>query len=213
METVTERPKRFSPRTLSDKPRCRAKSKQTQKPCANFPLLNKTLCKFHGGPTEKVSAEHRITHNGTRKYFHVDEIPSILDLYETLQTKEGRQQALIRGAAVTEHRASKIPDLSENIEVYVKARGSIRGDIALLEDMQAEAAIPQLPVFNIAVGDAGQLAPFQARTLEGNATMRLLDGEPFMKVNGDWLRAVKRIDEASGAEFYERVLELDAPKG
>jgi len=170
-------------------------------------MPDKTLCKFHGGAMEKVSAEHRVTHGGRRQYFHVDEIPSILDLYEALQTKEGRQQALIRGAAVTEHRASKIPDLSDNLELYVKARSSVRGDFALLEEMEAEEAAPQAPVINILNAEAAQLAPFEARTLEGHCTVMMILGKPFMLdvATGGWMPAQLRKDD-DGVEIYERVL-------
>jgi hypothetical protein len=213
METVTDAPKRVSPRTLSDKPRCRAHSKQTGKPCGNFPLPGKSLCKHHGGPTEKVSAEHRITHGGTRQYFHVNELPGLLEAIEALKTKEGRQAILMRSAALTEQRASKVPDNPDYIEPFVKARGSIRGDIALLEEMEAEEAAPTAPVINILSADAMQHAPFEARTLEGHCTVRMLDGKPFMLdvATGGWMPAQLRKDEESGAELYERL--LSAPEG
>jgi hypothetical protein len=201
-------PKKLSTYARSTKPKCRGTSRQTGKPCGKFPLPGKTLCKFHGGPSEKVSATHLVTHGLKRQYFHADELPALLEQIETLKTKQGRQAILMRGAALTEQRASKVPDDVEFIDAYVKARGSIRGDIALLENMEAEEQAPQLPVFNIAIGDATQHAPFEARTLEGHCTVRMLDGKPFLldAATGGWMPAQLRKDEDSGAEFYERVL-------
>lgn len=190
------------------KPKCRATSRQTKQRCGRYPMPGKTLCKHHGGPTEKVSAEHRITHGGTRKYLHVDEIPELLQQLEALKTKEGRQALLMRGAALTEQRASKVPDVPEYIDAYVKARGSIRGDIALLEEMEAEEAAPQLPTFVIATGDATNAAPFEARSADGHCTVRLLDGKPFVleAATGAWWPAQLRKDEDTGIEVYERVV-------
>ena len=215
METVTDTPKRVSPRTLSNKPRCRATSRQTKEPCRSFPMPGKTLCKHHGGPTEKVSATHLVTHGLNRKYFHEDEFPELLEQVESLKTTEGRKAILMRGVAVTEHRARKVPDSPEHLDSYVKARGSVRGDIALLEDMEAEVAAPQLPVFNIAIGDAASHAPFAARSLEGQVTMRMLDGQPFMLdvATGGWMPAQLRKDDDSGAEYYERVIAELPPSG
>jgi hypothetical protein len=207
MEAVTDKPKRVSPRTLSTKPRCRAKSKQTGQPCKMFPLADKTLCKYHGGPLEKVSAEHLVTHGGRRKYFNIDELPEIIEKIEVLQTTEGRQAALIRGAAVTEHRADKLKDSDEHLELYIKARGSVRGDIALAEELVADKTSQALPVFNIAIGDAASQT-FEARTLEGHCTIEMVRGRPYMldAATGALWPAQQRKDEDSGAEFYERVL-------
>lgn len=208
METVTDAPKKLVPGSqTSKKPRCRATSRQTGKQCGAFPLPGKTLCRHHGGRNEKASAEHRITHGGTRQYFHVDELAGILEHVEALKTKEGRQAILMRGAALTEQRASKVPDVPDYIEAYVKARGSIRGDIALLEEMEAEEAVPTAPVINILNTDAAQLAPFEARTLEGHATVAMLWGKPFMldAATGAWWPAQLRKDE-DGIELYERLL-------
>jgi hypothetical protein len=182
-------------------------SRQKGTPCGKFPMPGKTLCKFHGGPLEKVSATHRVTHGLKRQFFHANELPELLEQIETLKTKQGRQAILMRGAALTEQRASKVPDDVEFIEAYVKARGSIRGDIALLEDMEAEEVAPQLPIFNIAIGDAASQT-FEARTLEGHCTIEMVRGRPYMldAATGALWPAQQRKDEDSGAEFYERVL-------
>lgn len=68
---MTDKPKRHAPRgpvktkaptdpmqgTDPMKPRCTARSKQSQKPCRNAPIPGGTVCRFHGGAAPQVKAK------------------------------------------------------------------------------------------------------------------------------------------------------------
>jgi hypothetical protein len=196
--------------------RCSAKSKRAQRQCKNAALTGATKCRMHGGSLElKPSA--RLTHGITSKFVKTEDLPALFEKVRELDTDDGRKEALKRSYAVLDLRLDHIPEGVDHAEIAVRVHDSKRKDIALLHDIEksAEQAAPQLPVFNIAIGDATQQAPFEARTLDGHCTVRMLDGKPFLfdAATGGWMPAQLRKDEDSGAEFYERVLALNAPEG
>jgi hypothetical protein len=196
-------------------PRCTAKSKRSQVQCKNAAMSGVTKCRMHGGKTEARPMEHSLTHGQYSPWVHQDKIKSVLSRARALDTPEGRAEAVKIGHALTTVRLEQVPEGEQFHDVYFRGANTALKHVETLHGLEAEEQAPQLPTFVLNVGDATQQAPFEARTLEGHCTVRMLDGKPFLldAATGGWMPAQLRKDEDSGAEFYERVLALNAPEG
>jgi hypothetical protein len=168
---------------------------------------------MHAGKSEgkpSVALQHGLASDFVRKR----DLPEIVSRARALDTAEGRAEAVKIGHALTSVRAEAIPEGELYHDVYFRAMGTALKHVETLHGLEVKEQAPQLPIFNIAIGDAASHAPFAARSLEGQATMRMLDGQPFMLdvTTGGWMPAQLRKDDDSGAEYYERVIAaLDAP--
>lgn len=207
METVTDSDK-IAP--WSGGLRCNAKSKRSQQQCKNTAITNATKCRMHGGKSEGRPS-NKLSHGLASDFVRKKDLPEIIARARALDTPEGRTEAVKIGHALTTVRAEAIPEGEQFHDVYFRAMGTALKHVETLHSLDTKDEAPQLPVFNIAIGDAVQHAPFEARTLEGHATLRMLDGKPFLLdvATGGWMPASLRKDEDSGAEYYERVLTLE----
>jgi hypothetical protein len=193
---------------IDDPPRCGAQAKTTGKSCKQRPLPGGKRCKFHGGKQSRKPNALAKTHGTTTKYIEVSKLPDLLARIDELRTPEGKERALLGGAALMQQRVAAVPDNPDYIDKVAQALKSIREDIKVSHEIAKVDVAPTAHTFVIATGNA-QAERFEARSPEGHCTIRMLDGEPFMLVRGDWLRCVKGVDEDSGAEVYRRVLELE----
>lgn len=188
--------------------RCRAKSKRRPgEQCSGWAMRGKTLCYYHGGRSEKVPAEHLITHGLQSQFVKISEIPAILARVAELRTAEGKEDALLVGAALMEARLEKVPDEAEFIEKFVAARKSIREDLKTSHELAAKAVVPQMPVFQIGTFEAA--APFLARDASGAAIqVQTLNGRHYAVLDGGARleEVVEQVDADTGAKVYARVL-------
>jgi hypothetical protein len=138
------------------------------------------------------------------------DLPEIVARARALDTPEGRSEAVKVGHALTTVRAEAIPEGEQFHDVYFRAMGTALKHVETLHSLDNKAQAPQLPVFNIAIGDAAAQT-FEARTAEGHCTIEMVRGRPYMldAATGALWPAQLRKDEDSGAEYYERVLVLE----
>jgi hypothetical protein len=186
--------------------RCSAMSKRSREQCGNAAIRGATKCRMHGGSSELVPGA-RLTHGLSSEFVRKDQLPHIIERVRKLDTAEGRAEAVKIGHALTDVRAEAIPQSDDFHDVYFRARATALKHIETLENIEKKDEAPQLPVFNIAIGDAASQT-FEARTLEGHCTIEMVRGRPYMldAATGALWPAQQRKDEDSGAEFYERVL-------
>src|SRR6185369_8530802 len=189
-------------------PRCTAKSKRSQVQCRNAAMAGVTKCRMHGGKTEARPMEHSLTHGQHSPWVHQDKIKSVLSRARALDTPEGRAEAVKIGHALTTVRLEQVPQGEQFHDVYFRGANTALKHVETLHGLEVKEQAPTAPVINILSADAMQHAPFEARTLEGHCTVRMLDGKPFVLdvATGGWMPAQLRKDEESGAEIYERLL-------
>lgn len=166
-------------------------------------------CRFHGGHLYGKPNKYAMTHGGTSKYINVDLVPEVMQLSEKYKTKDGRLAAAAARAAIVEHRASKLVETDETLDLTIKAMGSIRADVAQMHELEKVEAPPAVaPVFQIAnFGDSAN-GTILSRTSEGPVTIQLVNGKPYIldEHTGALWPAHKQIDKATGAEIYSKLL-------
>jgi hypothetical protein len=206
METVTDSDK-IAP--WSGGLRCNAKSKRSQQQCKNTAITNATKCRMHGGKSEGRPS-NKLSHGLASDFIRKKDLPEIVARARALDTAEGRAEAVKLGHALTSVRAEAIPEGELYHDVYFRAMGTALKHVETLHGLEVKEQAPQLPNFVVLSPDAAQLAPFEARTLEGHCTVRMLDGKPFVfdGATGGWMPATLRKDADSGVEYYDRVLTL-----
>jgi hypothetical protein len=194
---------------------CRATSKQRKRAgdpdprCRRYASSGKTLCILHGSKTEGVPALQVTTHGLHSAYVKVDDVEAITTKIEQAKTPEGRIELLSRNAALLQHRLEQVPITVDNLQIAAGGAESVRRQLETLADLDDGKAQP-VTTFVVASFDPAQQAPFRARGLDGDITVRLLDDKPYVldEYTRAWWPAIEQTDEESGAKWFS----IDTPE-